>query len=188
MCHFVSSQRLVILLVVSSSNVWKFRTGFCFILSICTHSVIDTRLPSTQTRVFFSPLISQLSWSGLFWIYPTAPFISLWLWIGILRDGPLSELNYFPNSTRELSSGGLYFTIASIDVEHYNSWVAPHFTQPNGLTLRAHWGSRQGSFPSFLWSKFYEIQGLGLIESHSQLLHSAAACGQIDFKPSSLMT
>lgn len=74
-------------------------------------------------------------------------------------------------SSEELSIEGLYFNIASKDVQHYKSWVAPHFTQPNGLTLRAHWGSRQGSFPSFLWSKFYETQGLGLIESHSELQH-----------------
>lgn len=144
---------------------------------------------NTHTHTFFFPLISQLSWSGLFWIYPTALFISLWLWIGILQDGLLSEQNYFSlNSNRELSNEGVYFTIASIDVQHYNSWVAPHFTQPNGLTLRAHWGSRQGSFPSFLWSKFYEIQGLGLIESHSQLLHSPVVCKRFYIKLPSLMT
>lgn len=142
----------------------------------------------THTYTHFFPLISQLSWSGLFWIYPAALFISLWLWIGILLDGPLSEENYFPNSNRELSIEGLYFTIASIDVQHYNSWVAPHFTQPNGLTLRAHWGSRLGSFPSFFWSKFYEIQGLGLIESHSELLHSTAVRIRFYIKLSSLMT
>lgn len=134
-----------------------------------THSHVHT---DTQRKHIFFPLISQLSWSGLFRIYPTALFISLWLWIGILLDVQLSEQNYFPNSSRDLSIDRLYFAIASIDVQHYNSWVAPHFTQPNGLTLRAHWGSRLGSFPSFFWSKFYEVQGLGLIESHSELLHS----------------
>lgn len=95
---------------------------------------------------------------------------------GILGDGPLSEQN---SSNRGLSIGGIYFTIASIDVQHYNSWVAPHFTQPNGLTLRSHWGSRLGSFPSFFWSKFYETHGLGLIESHSGLLNSTAVRMQL---------
>lgn len=143
-------------------------------------SHIDTRACShaggrTGKHTLFFPLISQPPWSGLFWIYPTALFISLWLWIGdIAGMDPLSEQNYFPSPTptENWALKGLYFTIASIDVQHYNSWVAPHFTQPNGLTLRAHQGSRQGSFPSFLfffWPNFYEIQGLGLIESHSQL-------------------
>ncbi len=161
---------------------------FWYISFISRHSHIDTRARKRASNAHIFPLISQLSWSGLFWIYPTALFISVWLWIGILRDGPLSEQNYFPNSNRELSIEGLYFTIASIDVQHYNSWVAPHFTQPNGLTLRAHWGSRQGSFPSFFWSKFYEIQGLGLIESHRQLLHSTAVCIRFYIKLPSLMT
>lgn len=186
MCHFLYSQKVGNLI---SKIILQCVKSFWLFFAFSRHSHTDTRLlKHTNTHIFFTPLISRLSWSGLFWIYPTALFISLWLWIGMLRDGPLSEQNYFPNSNRELSIGGLYFTIASIDVQHYNSWVAPHFTQPNGLTPRAHWGSRQGSFPSFLWSKFYEIQGLGLIESHSQLLHSTAVCLRFDFKLSSLMT
>lgn len=153
-----------------------------------------------QTRVFFSsfffPLISQLSWSGLFWIYPTAPLhIIVTLnwdiagWTAIRAE--LHPLPHPSNSNRELSIEGLYFTIASIDVQHYNSWVAPHFTQPNGLTLRAHRGSKQGSFPSFFfffWSKFYEIQGLGLIESHTKILCSITVCARFCIKLSPLMT
>ncbi len=106
---------------------------------------------------------------------------SSYLWVfelGYCGMGCYRSRIIFSNSSRELNIEGLYFSIASIDVQHYNSWVAPHFTQPNGLTPRAHWGSRQGRFPSFFWSKFYKIQGLGLIESHSQELPSIAAFGR----------
>lgn len=78
---------------------------FIYILFITHCSHADTHM--RNTHIF--PLISQLFWSGLFWIHPTSLFVSLWLWIGILLDRPLSEQNYSPKSYRELSIEGLYF-------------------------------------------------------------------------------
>lgn len=51
-----------------------------------------------------------------------------------------------PSPTESWALKGYISTIASIDMQHYNSWVAPHFTQPNGLT-RSTLGIQAGELP-----------------------------------------